>query len=121
MNYFAQDFKEKVESYKPPLMKVKMQLNPKELGEVDITMINRGNNLHITVSSNHNTIAIFSQNQNEFKNSLVNMGFNELTMNFNENGKNKDNQNGRNKNQNIKNFEETEDEDNFEIITPLYL
>ncbi len=119
LNTFAQDFKEQVESYKPPLMKVKMQLNPKGLGDVDVTMINRGNNLHITVTSNHNTISVFSQNQSDFKNSLVNMGFSELSMNFNENGKNKDEQNGKNKNQNSKDFENFSEEESFEMTTPL--
>ena len=121
LNTFAQDFKEQVESYKPPLMKVKMQLNPKGLGDVDVTMINRGNNLHITVTSNQNTISIFSQNQTDFKNSLVNMGFSELSMNFNENGKNKDEQNQKNKNQNSKDFENFSEEESFEMVTPLYV
>jgi len=122
LNTFAQDFKEQVESYKPPLMKVKMQLNPKGLGEVDVTMINRGNNLHITVNSNPNTIAIFSQNQTEFKNSLVNMGFSELNMSFNENGKNKDNQqNQKNKNGVFENIEEETAQDSFEMVTPIYI
>jgi len=122
LNTFAQDFKEQVESYKPPLMKVKMQLNPKGLGEVDVTMVNRGNNLHITVNSNPNTIAIFSQNQTEFKNSLVNMGFSELNMSFNENGKNKDgNQNQKNKNNSFESFEEEQVQDSFEIVTPIYI
>ena len=122
LNTFAQDFKEQVESYKPPLMKVKMQLNPKGLGDVDVTMINRGNNLHITVNSNPNTIAIFTQNQVEFKNSLVNMGFSELNMSFNENGQNKNNdQQHKNKNNSNKNFEEEQLQDSFEITTPIYI
>ena len=120
---FAMDFKEKVEAYKPPLMKVKMQLNPMGLGEVDVTIINRGNNLHINVNSNQNTIALFSQNQAEFKTSLINMGFSELSMNFNENGKNpKDNQQSKKSRELDENFEEFEaDSENFEIVTPRYV
>jgi len=120
---FAMDFKEKVEAYKPPLMKVKMQLNPMGLGEVDVTIINRGNNLHINVNSNQNTIALFSQNQAEFKTSLINMGFSELSMNFNENGKNpKDNQQSKKSRELDENFEEFEaDSENFEIVTPRYI
>jgi hypothetical protein len=122
LNSFAQDFKEQVESYKPPLMKVKMQLNPKGLGDVDVTMVNRGNNLHITVNSNPNTIAIFSQNQTEFKNSLVSMGFSELNMSFNENGKNQsDNQRQKNKNNFNQTQEEESNHDSFEITTPIYI
>jgi len=65
-------------------MKIKMQLSPKNLGDVDVTLINRGNNLHVNINSTPNTIAIFTQNQTEFKNALVNMGFTGLQMNFGE-------------------------------------
>ncbi|MBE0495580.1 MAG: flagellar hook-length control protein FliK [Campylobacterales bacterium] len=82
-NTFAQDFKEQVENYKPPMMKIQLALNPKNLGEVDVTLINRGNNLHVNVTSNTNqTLSLFVQNQAEFKNALVNMGFTNLEMNF---------------------------------------
>ena len=82
-NTFAIEFKEKVEAYKPPMMKVNMQLSPKNLGDVDVTLITRGNNLQVNINSNsQNTLALFVQNQAEFKNSLVNMGFSDLQMNF---------------------------------------
>jgi hypothetical protein len=119
---FATDFKEKVESYKPPLMKVTMQLNPTGLGEVDVTIVNRGNNLHININSNPNTIALFSQNQADFKTSLVNLGFSELSMNFNDNKNQKDNQQDRRSQNNIEEFEEFESEnEDFQIITPRYV
>lgn len=79
---FAQDFKEQVESYKPPMMKVQMALNPKNLGEVEVTLINRGSNLHVNFTSSSQTLNLFVQNQAEFKNALVNMGFTNLEMNF---------------------------------------
>jgi hypothetical protein len=82
MNTFAQDFKEQVEQYKPPMMKIQMALNPKNLGEVEVTLVNRGNNLHVSFTSNTQTLNLFVQNQAEFKNSLVNMGFTNLEMNF---------------------------------------
>ena len=82
MNTFAQDFKEQVEQYKPPMMKIQMALNPKNLGEVEVTLVNRGNNLHVSFTSNTQTLSLFVQNQAEFKNSLVNMGFTNLEMNF---------------------------------------
>jgi hypothetical protein len=83
LNTFAMEFKEKVEAYKPPMMKINMQLSPKNLGDVDVTLITRGNNLHVNINANsNNTLALFVQNQAEFKNSLVNMGFSDLQMNF---------------------------------------
>ena len=81
-NTFAQDFKEQVEQYKPPMMKIQMALNPKSLGEVEVTLVNRGNNLHVSFTSNTQTLNLFVQNQAEFKNALVNMGFTNLEMNF---------------------------------------
>ena len=79
---FSSNLKEQVAAYKSPFMRFNITLNPLNLGEVEITMVNRGNNLHINFSSNTQTMNLFLQNQAEFKNSLVNMGFTELEMNF---------------------------------------
>ena len=87
INQFTNDLKEKMEQYKPPIMRVKMALNPKNLGEVEVTLIHRGNNLHVNITSNTNTMSLFTQNQAEFKNSLVNMGFTNLEMNFSDQNK----------------------------------
>ena len=82
LGQFASDLKEKIEAYKPPVMKVELALNPRNLGEVDVTILTRGSNLHVNISSNSNTMTLFTQNQAEFKNALVNMGFTQLEMNF---------------------------------------
>ena len=79
---FSSNLKEQVAAYKSPFMRFNITLNPLNLGEVEITMVNRGNNLHINFSSHTQTMNLFLQNQAEFKNSLVNMGFTELEMNF---------------------------------------
>lgn len=79
---FSQNLAEQVANYKAPFTRVHIALNPLNLGEVEVTMINRGNNLHLNFNSNTNTMNLFLQNQAEFKNSLVNMGFTELEMNF---------------------------------------
>ncbi len=119
---FAQEFKEKVENYKPPLMKIKMELNPKGLGEVDVTLINRGNNLQVNINSNSSTIAMFMQNQTEFKNSLVNMGFADLQMNFGEGQKKEqDSHNQKNGKNVFEHFEDEEEQDGFEMIIPRYV
>ncbi len=120
---FTSDLKEQINNYKPPIMKIKMTLNPKNLGEVDVSMINRGNSLQVNISSNTNTMAIFTQNQAEFKNSLVNMGFTNLNMNFNSNSNsNRDQQHSQ---KNSKSFNETadkeaEDIDTINITIPIY-
>ena len=82
LGQFANDLKEKVEAYKPPIMKVELSLFPKSLGEVDVTLLTRGNNLHVNITSTTSTMTLFTQNQAEFKNALINMGFHNLEMNF---------------------------------------
>ncbi|MDD2383467.1 MAG: flagellar hook-length control protein FliK [Sulfurospirillaceae bacterium] len=125
LNQFANDLREKIENYKPPIMKVELALNPKNLGEVDVTLLTRGNNLHVNISSNSNTMSLFTQNQAEFKNALVNMGFTNLEMNFSDQQKNEQQQN-HSKN-NTKNLEDL-GEDAFnetlttvELVVPRYV
>lgn len=98
LQYFSQDLKEAVDQYKAPITKLSITLNPNNLGEVEVTLMQRGNNLHINFNSNTNAMNLFIQNQAEFKNSLVNMGFTGLEMNFSDQGKREQNQNqGKNR------------------------
>ncbi|HEF6582182.1 TPA: flagellar hook-length control protein FliK [Campylobacter jejuni] len=98
LQYFSQDLKEAVDQYKAPITKLSITLNPNNLGEVEVTLIQRGNNLHINFNSNANAMNLFIQNQAEFKISLVNMGFTGLEMNFSDQGKREQNQNqGKNR------------------------
>ncbi|WP_270992393.1 flagellar hook-length control protein FliK [Campylobacter upsaliensis] len=87
LQYFSKDLKEAMEQYKAPITKLSITLNPSNLGEVEVTLVQRGANLHINFNSNHNAMNLFLQHQAEFKNSLVNMGFTGLEMNFSEQGK----------------------------------
>lgn len=123
---FASNLQEKISEYKPPITRFHMTLNPSNLGEVEVTLINRGNNLHINFNSNNQTMQLFLQNQAEFKNSLVNMGFTELEMNFSDqNGSNKEqNSNAKFKNYND-DFEDSlngSQEENvlLEVVIPKY-
>ncbi|WP_086289061.1 flagellar hook-length control protein FliK [Campylobacter devanensis] len=93
---FATHLQEKISEYKPPITRFHLTLNPGNLGEVEITLINRGSNLHINFNSNNQTMQLFMQNQAEFRTSLVNMGFSELSMSFNDNA-NKEQSQGQNK------------------------
>lgn len=98
LQHFSQDLKAAMEQYKAPITKLSINLNPNNLGEVEVTLIQRGNNLHINFNSNTNAMNLFIQNQAEFKNSLVNMGFTGLEMNFSDQGKREQNQNqGKNR------------------------
>ncbi|WP_420975352.1 flagellar hook-length control protein FliK [Campylobacter coli] len=98
LQHFSQDLKAVMEQYKAPITKLSITLNPHNLGEVEVTLVQRGNNLHINFNSNTNAMNLFIQNQAEFKNSLVNMGFTGLEMNFSDQGKREQNQNqGKNR------------------------
>lgn len=123
LNTFAQDFKEQVEQYKPPVMKVQMSLNPKSLGEMEVTLINRGNNLHVNITSNTTAMNVFLQNQAEFKNSLVNMGFTNLEMNFSDKRQGQEGQNGTKfASENEEDFEEYANEETMlELTLPYYV
>ncbi|EBD1782319.1 flagellar hook-length control protein FliK [Campylobacter coli] len=98
LQHFSQDLKAAMEQYKAPITKLSITLNPHNLGEVEVTLVQRCNNLHINFNSNTNAMNLFIQNQAEFKNSLVNMGFTGLEMNFSDQGKREQNQNqGKNR------------------------
>ncbi len=103
-------------------MKIKMQLNPGNLGEVDVTLINRGNNLHVNFNANPGTIALFSQHQAEFRNALVNLGFTGLQMHF---GDNREGQRGQSQKQQNHGKAQQQDEvhelDSFEMVVPRYV
>lgn len=94
---FAQDFKEQMQTYKPPITRFNITLNPSNLGEVEVTLVQRGQNLHINFNTNTSTMNLFIQNQAEFKNSLVNMGFTGLEMNFSDQSKKDRQQQGKNR------------------------
>ena len=127
---FAAQMVEKISEFKPPVTRVNLQLHPAELGEVNITMIARANNLHVNVTSANATMALFLQNQAEFKANLVNMGFSDIQMSFS------DHKEGSNAQQNAskakKSYESDEDgvminefegsgESTLEIILPRYI
>ena len=126
LNQFASDLREKIETYKPPIMKVELTLNPRNLGEVDVTLLTRGTNLHVNISSNSNTMSLFTQNQAEFKNALVNMGFTNLEMNFSDQQKNQQQQQNNRQNNNQSFDELTGETSNetmasIEVVIPQYV
>lgn len=85
VKYLSQDVKSAIEDYKSPFTRVKVQLNPQRLGEVDLTIVQRGKNLHINLSSNNTAINTLAMNANDLKVQLNNNGINNATLNFNSN------------------------------------
>ena len=125
LNQFASDLQEKIDAYKPPIMKVELSLSPKSLGDVDVTLLTRGNNLHVNISSSTTTMGLFTQNQDDVKSALINMGFTNLEMNFSDqSNKEQAQQNQKNNGGNSDELttEQNEEETTLlEIVIPQYV
>lgn len=123
LQHFSQDLKEAMANYKAPITKLSITLNPSNLGEVEVTLVQRGSNLHINFNSNTNAMNLFIQHQAEFKNSLVNMGFTGLEMNFSDQSKKEQNQNKNRSGYGFKEALEGENESekvNLELVLARY-
>lgn len=89
MRHFAINLKEAAENYKPPFTRVTMKLNPEKLGEVEVTLVQRGNNVHVNIQSNNNaSVAFLAHNATELKAQLAHQGITNATMNFMSGGEN---------------------------------
>ncbi|MDT8339263.1 MAG: flagellar hook-length control protein FliK, partial [Sulfurimonas sp.] len=82
IKYLSNDVKNAIEDYKSPFTRVKIQLNPAHLGEVDLTIVQRGKNLHVNISSNNVAVNTLAMNANELRVQLSNSGINNATLNF---------------------------------------
>ncbi|MDD5373521.1 MAG: flagellar hook-length control protein FliK [Sulfurimonas sp.] len=90
IRYLSDDVKNAIDEYKSPFTRVKVQLNPQHLGEVDLTVVQRGKNLHVNISSNNTAINALAMNVNELKVQLNNSGINNATLNFSNGSQNSD-------------------------------
>ncbi len=91
IKYLSNDVKTAIEDYKSPFTRVKIQLNPQRLGEVDLTVVQRGKNLHVNISSNNTAVNTLAMNANELRVQLSNSGINNATLNFSNNSQNGEN------------------------------
>ncbi len=123
VSHVASSLKEAVENYKPPFTRLTMQLNPAKLGEVDVTMIQRGNNVHINISSNNNAIAVLAQHSVELKNQLANNGLGGATMQFNTGGgeQQRQSQHQHNMMEAYEKYAASEGEEQYETLASLEL
>ena len=132
MKYLSQDVKTAIEDYKSPFTRIKVQLNPQKMGEVDLTVVQRGKNLHVNLSSNNTAINTLSMNVNELRTQLSNNGIQNATLNFS-NGSQQGEQNSHQQ-QNRQNERQANEEYNYfeneeqneeilsslEIVVPAY-
>ena len=110
--YLSSDVKNAIEDYKSPFTRIKVQLNPQRLGEVDLTIVQRGKNLHINLSSNNAAINTLSMNVNDLKMQLSSNGINNATLNFNNNSQ--DSESGFNGQQQQNSHREKEAKNEYE-------
>lgn len=119
---FAQSLREEILNYKPPITKLSLELNPQNLGTLELTITKKGKDLHVQVISNSAAIGLFMQNQTDFKNNLAQIGFENVDLSFSANdgggGKNQGSQ-GENSSQNDGFSESSEPEGNKNSLEEL--
>ncbi len=133
VKYLSSDVKTAIEDYKSPFTRIKVQLNPQNLGEIDLTIVQRGKNLHVNLSSNNTAINTLAMNINDLKVQLSNNGINNASFNFsnNQDGGNsassqqqqRHNEQQAQKEYNYFDNEETNEDilDSLEIVVPQYI
>lgn len=114
VKYLSSDVKQAIEDYKSPFTRVKVQLNPQKLGEVDLTVVQRGKNLHVNISSNNLAVNALVTNLNELRTQLSNNGINNATFNFNSGSENGSSSNEQHRNRHQEQQEANEEYSYFE-------
>ncbi len=130
VKHFANSLKQQVENYKPPISRFTLSMNPKNLGEVDVVIKSRGDTLSIQVSSaTAPALQVLAQNSVDLRQNLINLGFDNVSMNFSSNKEqNGGQQQGSQQQQNrqVFEYEEMDEElaasvDSMEISLPKYV
>ena len=124
IKYLSQDVKMAIEDYKSPFTRVRVQLNPQRLGEIDLTVVQRGKNLHVNLTSNSTAINTLSMNATELRTQLNNSGINNATLNFSSGSQNSESNSSGQHHQNEKQADEEynylqNEEANEELLSSL--
>lgn len=82
MRSFATALKQEIVNYKPPLSKITLELNPANLGSVEVSITSQGKNLQLQLNANQNTLNLFIQHQSELRASLSQVGYDNITFAF---------------------------------------
>jgi flagellar hook-length control protein FliK len=130
IKYLSTDVKEAIDSYKAPFTRIKVQLHPQQLGDIELIVVQRGKNLHVNLSSNNAAINTLAMNANDLKIQLQNSGINNASLNFSNNSQSGEQaaqhqQQNREQAQNAYNYfdkQEREEEllSSLEIVVPNY-
>ena len=125
MRHFANNLKQEIQNYKPPLSKITIELQPANLGNVEVSIISQGKNIQIQLHSNQQTLNLFIQNQSDLRAALTQIGYENVAMSFNNgsqmgfsdnNGKWRYESNNKFRNAFSLNNESEDNEDIFEIM-----
>lgn len=92
VRHFASSFKEEIQNYKPPISKITLELNPKNLGTLELVISKNGSDLIVQVSSNQTALAIFMQNQEPLRSNLQQIGFENVELSFSQSNQQQDRQ-----------------------------
>ena len=117
---FTGSLREGINNYKPPLSKLSIELSPEHLGNVEVTLKQRGAQLIVQIHSNPQALQLFMANAQDFKQQLFGIGYENVEMTFQDadgntygegggNGGNGGGQNGENGEQRRQNEHEHEE------------
>ena len=127
MRYLGEDIKRAIDDYKPPFTRVSLKLNPRHLGELAMTVVQRGKKVHVNLSSNNAALNLLVNNLPELKVQLNQNGIQNASFSFNASTSQEQNQKERHKEEHSKAYFVKQDEENeeslhsLEIIIPRYI
>lgn len=79
---FTGSLREGIQTYKPPLSKLSIELSPEHLGNVEVTLKQRGAQLIVQIHSNPQALQLFMANAQDFKQQLFGIGYENIEMTF---------------------------------------
>ncbi len=82
MRHFAHNLRNEIQNYKPPLTKITLELQPANLGSVEVSIISQGKNIQIQLNASQNTLNLFIQNQSDLRTALSQIGYDNVAMSF---------------------------------------
>lgn len=121
--HFAQNLREEVQNYKPPFTRITMNLDPPNLGSIEVTMVSRANQLHLQMQANPTALTLMHHHSSELRQQLAQVGYNDVQMQF---SMNQQGQQGRSQHSgNLPNRYLPEEDGEFyeslELIIPRYV
>lgn len=82
MRHFAHNLRTEIQNYKPPLSRITLELQPSNLGSVEVSIISQGKNIQIQLHAPQNTLNLFIQNQSDLRTALSQIGYENVAMSF---------------------------------------